>query len=191
MYRARRKKEAKSGERKRKKFSEVFGKVEVWSWELRSLVTLGFFTSFVGSSIGFFIPIETYENGGNLTEVILMGVVLTIPYLFGWMLGWLFDKKGSSMFAQALLIFGMLALSLAFFDGYLWRLFVLLAIGIVTELLLVGSDELVSFCTKPDHFGRTSGFVRSITSIGAMAGPIIGGIMIDEYGLSYAMLANG
>ena len=175
----------------RKKLYDVLGGIGMLGRELRSLVTFNFFIAFSASAVAFLIPIETYRDGANLTKVILLGIVFMIPMLFGWLFGKWFDKKGVSLFMYGLLTFGFLLLSLVFLDSYLWKVVVLFTVGLVTELLNVGSEELVSIYTNREHYGRMTGVVRSMTTIGTMMGPIVIGTMIDSYGGHVAFMVNG
>ena len=170
---------------------KIFKEIKDWNWTLKSLIVFNFFIACAYSVIAFFLPIEVYKEDGNLSLVIIMGVVATIPTLFGWMLGKWFDIKGSKVFSYGLLGFAVLLFSLVFFHGYVWQLIVSFIVGIILELLSVGSNELVTAHANPEHFGRIGGVIRSISNIGSIVGPLAVGILMDSYGIGsgYFVLA--
>ena len=172
-------------------FSLSFGGIRTWNVQLKSLLLFNFFVSFAGAVIGFFLPIQAFLSGDGYVSVILMGVVLTVPALFGWHLGKLFDGRGSKVFTQSLFLFAGLIFSLVFFHQYLWQLIVLFVISLIVELLSLGTNEMVTMHAEPEHFGRVDGVMRSVADIGSMLGPLTVGIIMDAYGVGTAYMVLG
>lgn len=170
------------------KTSNLLKEIINWNWKLKLLTLFNFFTSFAYTAIMFFLPIQVYKESHNFTPVIIMGVVMTIPALFGWFLGGIFDKKGYRTFIYGLIFFAILLISLIFNSNYLWQTVVVFLVGIIFELLSVGNKELITTYANPEHFGRIDGLSRSISNIGAMTGPIIIGVIIDKWGINLAYL---
>jgi MFS family permease len=166
------------------KYSDIFREVGQWNWKLRSLAMFNFFVSFCGSVVGFFLPIEAYTSGTGLSGVILIGIVFSIPALFGFVAGKWFDAKGPAVFFYGLAAFAGILGLLTFTTDYGWRLVAAFAIGVILEILSVGNSELVTVYANPEHFGRVGGIVKSIADIGAMIGPLLVGIVIDAAGIS-------
>lgn len=162
-----------------------------WNWTLKSLIILNFFISGAAAIIIFFLPIAVYKEGASLSMVILFGIIATIPSLFGWKLGTWFDAKGPKSFIYGLALFAVLIFSIPFFGGYAWKLVVVFLVGLIIEFLFVGNSELVTMHSRPEHFGQVDGVMRSISNIGAMAGPLVMGIALDSFGInsSYMGLA--
>jgi DHA1 family quinolone resistance protein-like MFS transporter len=187
-----RKTEEKMDAVKTQRFSFNFLK-EIKDWELvlKGILGFSFLISFTASVVVFFLPIELYKEGGSLTLVILMGIVYALPALTGWSLGKLFDTKGYGTLGTGLLFFALLLLSLSFLTSFFWRIIIMFLISVVLELISVGSNELISATSKPEHFGRVEGVMRSITNIGDMMGPLVAGILIDltSTGSTYISLA--
>ncbi len=175
----------------KEKYGALLRELGSWNWSLKSLVVFNFFIASASSVVLFFLPIEAYNEGASLSLIVLFGIVSTMPMLFGWLFGRFFDKKGSRVFTWGLALLGVLLFTIPFFDGYLWKLIVAFIIGIILELLSVGSNELITVHSNPEHFGRVDGIMRSIANIGSMTGPLIVGIMLDSYGIqsSYVTLA--
>lgn len=169
-------------------YSEILKEIGVWGWKLRFVAMFNFFISFVSAVVVFFLPIEAYVQGADLSKTILLGVVFTLPTLFGWVLGKYFDRKGSAVFFYGFVIFAVLLGLLGFFDSYVLKLFIAFGIGIILELLSVGSNELITAYANPEHFGRVGGVMRSIADAGSMIGPLLIGILIDWQGIHFSFL---
>ncbi len=153
-----------------------------WNWQLKMLLGFNFFLAFTSSIVAFFLPIEMYMEGSGYTPIILLGVIMTIPVLFGLYLGKIFDKRGPRIFVYGLLLYGILLFALGLTHVYLWQMVIAFLMGIIQESISTGKEELTTFYSNPEHFGRVSGFMRSIANVGAMAGPLAAGILIDISG---------
>ncbi len=187
----------KSGEEKRpgagerglkSAYSEILKEVATWGWKLRFIAMFNFFVAFASAVVVFFLPIEAYVQGADLSKTILLGVVFTLPTLFGWILGKYFDRKGSAAFFYGFVTFAVLLGLLGFFDSYVLKLFIAFGVGIILELLSVGSNELITAYANPEHFGRVGGMMRSISDVGSMIGPLLVGILIDWQGIHFSFL---
>lgn len=169
------------------RYRDLLREFGTWDWRLRLLTVFNFFVSFTGSVVMFFLPIQMYNEGSGLVPVIVVGVITTIPALFGWVLGDLFDRKGIRVFGYGLLAFAVMLTGLGFLSGYLWQTIIAFLVGIVLELLSVGSNELVTVYANPEHFGRVDGMTRSLIDIGGMVGPLVVGIVVDAWGIHVAL----
>ncbi|MEI8223792.1 MAG: MFS transporter [bacterium] len=181
-FRKKEKQEVFSDDQKRARFRDILRDFKAWDWRLKLLASFNFFISFSVSSVYFFLPIEIYTQGGGYTPVIVMGVIMSLPALLGWGLGNFFDRKGIRVFGYGLLCLAILLALLGFITGYIWQIAIAFGIGIITELLWVGSQELMTLYTKPDHFGRVDGISRSIDNAGDLIGPLLAGVVIDIWG---------
>ncbi|MFZ3015899.1 MAG: MFS transporter, partial [Minisyncoccia bacterium] len=166
-----------------------------WNLQLKLITGFNFFIAFTGSIISFFLPIQMYKEGSGYTPIIILGVIVTIPVLFGWFLGKLFDKKGMRVFVYGLIAYAGLLVFLGNTHIYGWQILLAFLIGIIQEFIHVGKMELTSFYANSEHFGRVDGFMQSIINIGIMTGPLVAGILIDIYdtrivyfGLAFLML---
>lgn len=175
----------------RSQYKDIMREFVAWRWQLKSLVGLNFFLSFTGSVVAFFLPIQMFTEGSGYAPIIIMTVVLAAPAVFGWELGKMFDSSGPRIFGYALLVYALLLAGLGFTQSYIIQIAIALGLGFVQELLSVGKEELVTVYANPEHFGRVDGLSRSIANIGALAGPIIVGVLIDTTGVtvSYLLLA--
>ncbi|MFA6524088.1 MAG: MFS transporter [Candidatus Paceibacterota bacterium] len=176
-------------------YKDLIREFKSWNLQLKLITGFNFFIAFTGSIISFFLPIQMFTEGSGYTPIILLGVIVTIPVLFGWVLGKLFDKKGMRVFVYGLIAYGVLLLFLGNTHIYGWQILLAFLIGIIQEFIHVGKMELTSFYANSEHFGRVDGFMQSIINIGIMTGPLVAGILIDVYdtrvvyfGLAFLML---
>lgn len=153
--------------------------VKDWGLMLKGILGFNFLISFTGAVVIFFLPIEVFREEGSLTLVILMGIAYILPSLTGWGLGTFFDIKGYKTLGTGLLLFALLLLSLSFLTSFFWRVAIMFIISMILELLSVGSNELMAASTKPEHYGRVEGIMRSVSTVGEMLGPLVVGILID------------
>jgi MFS family permease len=165
-------------------YKETFNELVRWDWKLKTIAMFNFFISVAAAVVAFFLPIEAYESGAGLQYALLIGIMFTIPYLFGWFLGKWFDIKGIGIFFYGLFSMAVLLFSLAFFQNHIWQICAAFGLGIVFELLTLGSNELVSIYAEPEHFGRINGAMLGIDSIGSFVGPLSAGVLIDAHGVA-------
>ncbi|MES2225104.1 MAG: MFS transporter [Patescibacteria group bacterium] len=162
-----------------------------WNQPLKALTAFNFFITAAATVVAFFVPIEAHQNGASLAAIVVMGVISTIPTLFGWDLGKLFDVKGSRVFTLGLLAFAVLMFSLVFLRSYIWQVAIYFLVNVVVELLYVGNAELVSLHANPEHLGKITGIMRSTGYIGGLTGPLAAGVIMDSYGVPSAYAAFG
>jgi MFS family permease len=158
---------------------------------MKGLAVFNFFIAFAGTVTALFLPIEAHIEGASLAQVIVIGILFAIPSLLGWLLGDWFDQWGTSLFPYCLFIYAALLGSIALINTYAWKLFVAVGVGMVLELLTLGSGELVTAHTLPEFFGRVGGIMESISDFGSLVGPLAVGIMIDAEGASRAFCYLG
>jgi MFS family permease len=174
----------------RSKLSGSYGaavrEIQSWSLTLKGLAVFNFFIALAGTVTAVFLPIEAHLEGASLVQVILIGVFFAVPPLLGWFLGRWFDLKGQSIFPYGLFAFAILLGSLGFMDTYIWKLFAALGVGVILELLTLGSGELVTVCALPEHFGRVGGIIEGVSDLGGLVGPLAVGILIDVEGAQRA-----
>ena len=67
-------------------------------------------------------------------------------------------------------------------SSYWWQVSAAFLVGAILELLSVGSNEIITIYAEPEHFGRVGGAMKSIFDMGALAGPLMMGVLIDAEG---------
>jgi MFS family permease len=169
----------------------AFKEIVNWDFRLRSIAMFNFFVAMIGSVVAFFLPIQAYNDGAGLSKTVLIGVMFSVPYLFGWLLGKWFDLKGLATFSYGLIALSIMLSVLAVTGNYWLQILIAFGVGIVLELISVGNNEMVTFCSEPKHFGRVGSIMSMVTNMGALLGPLMVGIIIDSQGigLAYFLLA--
>ncbi|MDB4984746.1 MAG: hypothetical protein JWM20_925 [Patescibacteria group bacterium] len=175
----------------RARYRDIAREFVTWDWKLRSLVGFSFFLSFANAIIAFFLPIQMFTEGAGYVPIVIMGIILTIPTMFGWFLGKIFDKRGPRLFAYGLLAFAALTAALGFAHAYWIQIAIAFVIGVIQELVSIGKVELMTRFANPEHIGRVDGISHSISDMGALIGPLAAGVMIDAWGnqIMYVALA--
>lgn len=172
-------------------YSAALRETQSWNVTMKGLAIFNFFIALAGTVTAFFLPIEAHLEGASLAQVVLIGIFFAVPPLLGWFLGQWFDLKGQSIFPYGLFAFAILLGSLGFMNTYAWKLFAALGIGMTLELLTLGSGELVTFYTLPEHFGRVGGIMEGISDLGGLVGPLAVGILINLWGAPRAFVYLG
>ncbi|QQG40244.1 MAG: MFS transporter [Candidatus Aenigmatarchaeota archaeon] len=144
----------------------------VMKWN-KGLKYAGFFVlflGFLGTIVSFFIPIYVYTEGGTLQQVILITAVFTIPALFSRWLGGIADRLGTNsiFIGTALLVPLIAALGFVAYEAQLALAFL---IGVVTQLVTLSSQGIVTRLAQSSHYGRVEGAMQVIETAGSVVGP--------------------
>lgn len=157
-----------------------------WTPRLVGLATFNFFIGAATTISTFVIPIDAYAHGASLVQVVLIGVVLTIPQILGWPLGRYFGKAGARSFPICLIVFAAFLELLALQNGSALTLVAALGIGVILEFFTLGSGQLLTMLCRSDEIGRAGSVMTTVTELGSLVGPIGMGILIDAKGPSAA-----
>lgn len=158
---------------------------KTWGGHLQLLSVLVFFSSIVSSLMYFFLPIDAYLTGANLPMVVLVTIFGAVPALFGYKLGRLADVKNKYMLlASGLAAMAIIALGLAVFPEYWFKLIAIFCMGIVFELFYVIQSSLITVLGSRETYGARGSVFESIITLGDMVAPLIIGITLDMIGFS-------
>ena len=156
-----------------------------WDSQLWLLGGLVFFSGIVNALMWFFIPIDAYLEGTNLSLVVLLTVVGAVPSLLGYSLGRVADTKNKySLIVFGLLCVALVMVGLGIFPQYIFKLIGSFLLGIVLELLFVVRGNLITFLGPSETFGRRGSAFESIVILGDLIAPLILGISLDVLGFS-------
>jgi MFS transporter, DHA1 family, multidrug resistance protein len=165
-------------------YTSAFREIILWDWRLQFLAMVDFFVSFASAVVAFFVPIYAYTQGTNLGGVLLIGVALTIPYVFGFRLGKIIDHHFKSSLPYGLFLLSAFLFILSFANHYALQLAISFCVAMVVEFIVLANAGTITVVSKPDHFGRVTGLMDSIGDLGSLAGPIVVGILIDALGIA-------
>lgn len=170
-------------------YAAAFGELRGWNIHLHALAVLVLFMGAVATMVGFFIPIDAYVAGADLKMVILLGIVATVPMLFGYPLGRFADRYNKYvLLAFALIATALIMVALALFPQYWVKLVASFLLGVLIELLVVVGKAMVTTLGSEETYGLRGSLFESISTLGKLAAPLLIGISLDTLGfgnLSY------
>ncbi len=156
-----------------------------WNMQLWLLSMLILFSGVVSALMYFFIPIDAYLQGANLPMVVLITIFGAIPALFGYKLGKIADVRNRyTLISVGLICIAIIAVELAVFPQYWFKLVAIFFMGIVLELFYVVQSSLITTLGPAETYGERGSAFESIVTIGDLAAPLILGIGLDLIGFS-------
>lgn len=143
------------------------------------------FTGLIQALMWFFIPIDAYIEGAKPAMVILLSVIAVVPSLFGYNFGKLSDHKNKYvLLATGLVGVAAVAIGLAVFPSYGFKLIASFSLGVLLELFFVVQQSLVTTLGSSKTYGERGGAFESVATIGDLIGPIVLGFSLDRLGFS-------
>jgi MFS family permease len=156
-----------------------------WNTELWFLSVLILFSGIISALMYFFIPIDAYLTGANLPMVVLITVFGAIPALFGYKLGRIADVRNRyALISIGLICVAIIAIGLAVFPQYWFKLVAIFLMGIILELFYVVQSSLITTLGPEETYGERGSAFEAIVTIGDLIAPLILGISLDLIGFS-------
>jgi MFS family permease len=154
-----------------------------WNKNLWLLSVLVLFTGIIQALMWFFIPIDAYVEGAKPAMVILLSIIAVIPSLFGYTFGKLSDHKNKYVLLAAGLVgVAGVAIGLAVFPAYGFKLIASFLFGVLLELFFVVQQSLVTTLGSSKAYGERGGAFESVATIGDLIGPLVLGFSLDKLG---------
>ena len=173
-------------------YAKEWGEWKTWNSHLWLLGALVIFSGVIEALIWFFIPIDAYVAGTDLSLVILLAAVGSIPTLSGYALGKFADKRNEyGLVASGLVGIVAVMIALAFFPGYSVKLIASFILGVMLELFGVIQQSLVTKLGPSETYGVRGSAFESIATIGDLAAPLFLGILLDSLGFSKVAFVIG
>lgn len=156
-----------------------------YKWKAMLTIWVGIFMATLDASIvNVALPTLTEYFNTEITTIewVIMAYLLTITSLL-LSLGRLSDMFGrKNIFASGLAVFtlgsGLCALSAS--EGQLILFRVVQGIG--AAMMMATGVAIVTNAFPPKERGKAMGFIGTVVAIGSMAGPVIGGFLIESVG---------
>lgn len=166
-------------------YGAAFRDIASWNTLLRLLALLAFFMAVVETLITFFIPIDAYMEGASPALVILLGIIATIPYTFGFALGRFVEHRNPRrILAYGLFSIGILVLLLALFPQFAFKMLASFILGVIIETFIIVSKKMLTSMSLPNEYGERGSTFESIGVLGNLAGPLLLGVSLDMLGFS-------
>jgi MFS family permease len=171
--------------RKMNSYAAAFVEFRNWNVHLHLLAGLVLMMGIISSLVGFFVPIDAYVEGASLTMVILLGVVATLPMLFGFPFGRIADRHNKYiLIALTLILSAVVVAGLSVFPYYWFKLVASFLLGLLAELLVVTGKSLVTTLGPEETYGLRGSVFEGISTLGKLAAPLLIGITLDVIGFS-------
>ncbi len=178
--------ETESSDTKFSVFKSYGNALEEWrGWDLHLwlLGALVLFSGIINALVWFFIPIDAYVGGANLSLVILLTIIGALPALFSYKLGKIADIKNEyTLIAIGLIMSSLIALGLGIIPYYWFKLVGSLLFGIILELFYVVQNRLITTLGPSETYGRRGSAFESLITLGDMLAPLLIGIGLDLVG---------
>jgi MFS family permease len=152
------------------------------------LLFLTFFVGITGTVGSFIIPISEYKGGGDLTAIILLSLALGAPSLLSYALGKMADKFGLKALVAAMLIQTALLLLVGRTVHYAVVFGLTFCLSLMDNLIYFSIAEMSANKSHKENYGKLSTLLIAAGSVGALAGPILLGVLIDMKDIHFAML---
>jgi MFS family permease len=163
------------------------------SRDLRLLMS-GLSISIIGRQITVVaVPYQVYLLTRSSLAVALLGLVQVVPLvvvsLYAGVLADLYDRRLLLLGSQALMALTSVALALLAIDGHapLWPIYVVTALSAAFSAVDTPTRQAtVPRLVSRAKFSAASSILQVIFQFGAVAGPVIGGLVIASVGLTWA-----
>ncbi len=164
-------------------YAAAFDEFKRWNVHLHLLAALVLVMGIISSLVSFFVPIDAYVEGADFGMVMLLGIVATIPNLFGFPFGKLADRHNKyGLAAFTLVLSAIVVMGLALFPFYWYKLVASFLLGILAELLVVVGKALVTTLGPTESYGLRGSVFEGISTLGKLAAPLLIGISLDLIG---------
>ncbi|MEK6910537.1 MAG: MFS transporter [Nanoarchaeota archaeon] len=167
-------------------YKETFEDIKNFTPGLKVLAVLAFGFGIISSAIFFFAPILSYTRGGSITQSIIIVLVYTLPYLLGDFTGKIADKYKEKLYLFGLIAIIFLVSILAYTREYYVILLAVFFTSLIFECFYLVNKGILARIADKTHLGEVDGSLNGFSTIGAILGPILFGIMIDKIGNIYA-----
>lgn len=150
------------------------------------------FSSIINSLISFFIPIDAYLTGANLSLVVLLGIFGALPSLFGYLLGSVADKRDRyRLLSMSLFCIAASTIWLAAVHLFCFKLVIVFILSVVLELISVVQSSLITTIGSAATYGKRGSIFEGISTTGDLIAPLILGATLDATGFSHSVLYIG
>lgn len=121
-----------------------------------------------------------------VSTIYLLAVAVTVP-----LVGWATDRFGGRrMWLAGLTVFLVASIGCAFASGLPMLVAARAAQGVGGGIVLTLSQALLAQAAGPERLGRLMGIVGVPSLLGPIVGPIIGGVLVQNWGWEWIFLIN-
>jgi MFS family permease len=148
------------------------------------VAALGVLIVFLDGAVNIALPAISTAFGVPATSI--QWIVLTYVLTFAVLLipaGRLADRAGHArVFRSGLVLTGLAHLACGLAPGWPWLLVARIGQGVGAALVMASAPALVTLTTAAGRQGRALGWLGLAASVGAVAGPLAGGLLVGGLG---------
>ena len=152
-----------------------------------------FVTTMGAGIIGPLLPVYAHELGANAIQIgLIFGAFSLTRSIFVPFFGKFSDIRGKKpLLLTGLLLYFLLSILYSITNGIWHLIFLRLAQGFASAMILPVAQAYVGIITPETHEGRIMGLFNVSLYGGLSAGPVIGGIVKDYSSIRYSFLSMG
>ncbi len=171
-----------------KSYLDSFSEIKLWGSDLKHLAFFHFLSGITLSITSFFLPITLYQQDPDITKIILLMTIYSIPGLFGLSLGNLIDKFGYKVVPTSFFFLSFVLMFVGLTTSFTLLLPLMFLIGIFETAFLMSVQSRISHLGTVGHYGSISSSFSVLGSIAGIAGPVLIGYSLDFYDISYVTI---
>ena len=172
--------------------SEQVGTEKVTPWLKIQILSIAGGLSYLGSSMSTFaVILRDKDQVGPLGVSIILLAMLLPNILMAPISGQIADRFPSRLVVPAaLLMMSLSALSLAFIPVSWWAPIALFTIATFGSMVGASFSATIGLVTKTEDLTRVTGIQQTYVSLGNLAGPAVGGILVSTTGYFWPFIID-
>lgn len=172
--------------------SEQVGTEKVTPWLKIQILSIAGGLSYLGSSMSTFaVILRDKDQVGPLGVSIILLAMLLPNILMAPISGQIADRFPSRLVVPAaLLMMSLSALSLAFIPVSWWAPIALFTIATFGSMVGASFSATIGLVTKTEDLTRVTGIQQTYVSLGNLAGPAVGGILVSATGYFWPFIID-
>lgn len=174
------------------RLSEVQGQERATPWLKIQLLSAAAGLSFMGSSLTTFAVILRDKDAVGPTGVSIVLLAMLLPnVLMAPFAGQVADRfESRRTIPLALSVMSLSALSIALIPNSWWAPFALFITATFGTIVGAASAATIGFVSRPEDMARVTGIQQTFVSMGSLAGPAAGGILVGTTGFFWPFVID-
>ena len=174
------------------RLSEVLGQERATPWLKIQLLSAAAGLSYMGSSLTTFAVILRDKDAVGPTGVSIVLLAMLLPnVLMAPIAGQVADRfESRRTIPLALSAMSMSALSIALIPDSWWAPFALFITATFGTIVGAASAATIGYVSRPEDMARVTGIQQTFVSMGSLAGPAAGGILVGTTGFFWPFVID-
>lgn len=168
-------------------YGKFFREIFMWKKSLKRLAVNSFVLGIMFAFMDYFIPIYLYEQGYDLGKIILFTVIYSLPVLFSYQFGKTVDKFKGRVLPILAVLLALSLFAISFANTYALYILIAFIFSIVAMFISISIDAEMTRQGDHRRYGSLSSAILEIGEISVVIGPILTGLLIDQFGMQVAL----